>query len=253
MTVLLVGVGGDGDNLDPAPHYDEYGRYEYIPIPETWPTAEDLTYGTYELRHSTGTATDLVDRIRPGGSKGDWIQDPTAIANHPVHNDPHFKQLTFGDRRGGGGKGSQLVKHLQGQDDAILGFYNGIRDETGHLNRYLYGYFKVDEVHDLSVYSGGEYIDRLLEFPENAHSKRVQASGEPKHDDVVIVDGKEPAALLDKPIQVGERIDERPWYRVTERFASEFEVVGGRKGIGRKFPLVLDLTTAEFFDKIHTR
>lgn len=253
MTVLLVGVGADGENVDPAPHFDEQGRYEYLPIPETWPTAEEETYGSFELDHQSGRAMKLIERIRPGGKNGEWIEDPDEVAEHPVHHDPNFEALTFGDKRSGWGTGSEIVKHLRGGDDPILGFYKGIRDQSGHLNRYLYGYFTVDGVHDLTSFVGEEYRSRLLEFPDNAHTKRLRGAGEPKHDDVVIVDGKQPADLLKYPVQLGERIADPPYYETTDEFVTEFEVEGGHKAVSRKPPIKLSLSTDEFRKKIEEK
>lgn len=69
---------------------------------------------------------------------------------------------------------------------------------------------------------------------------------------MVIVEGLTPSAKLNKPVKISERIDQAPWYRVTEEFADEYNVEGGQKGIGRKFPLVLKLNGEEFIEKIRT-
>jgi hypothetical protein len=108
----------------------------------------------------------------------------------------------------------------------------------------------VEAVHDLSNLEGQEYHEALQEFPENAHTKRLAAAGTPKHDDVVIVEGRTPSAKLNQPVKISERIDQAPWYRVTEKFADEYNIEGGQKGIGRKFPLVLDLDAEEFIEKV---
>lgn len=149
--------------------------------------------------------------------------------------------MTFGDRRGR--TGATLVKHL-GNDaqDHILGFYTGaIAPDDPNLDWYLYGYMAVKEVHDLSDLQGQEYHDVLSQFPENAHRKRLFAVGEPKHDDLVIVEGKAPAEKLSYPIMV------------SDRFSREFAVRGGQNGIGRKSPLILDLTVPEFLEKVKRR
>lgn len=250
MTVILVGVGADTEHVRPALELTSDGHFDYIPIPESYPTNEGETFGTWDLSHRGGTAADYVEAIRPKGENGEWDRDPEAIATHPVHHDPNFEAMTFGDRRGGGGKGATLVNNLKPND--ILGFYTGMREgpNDDNLNRYLYGYMTVNEVRDLSVLEGEEYHDGLREFPENAHTKRLEGAGAPKHEDVVIIDGKEPTTKLDDPVKVGERIEKRPWYQVTEKFASQFAVRGGQKGIGRKFPLLLDLTDDEFLAEI---
>jgi len=45
-------------------------------------------------------------------------------------------------------------------------------------------------------------------------------------------------------------MDQPPWYQVNNTFADEFNVKGGQKAIGRKFPLVLDMDRDSFIDKI---
>lgn len=253
MTVLLVGVGADTDHIQPALQLDESSRFEYIPIPETESTSETTTYGNWPLDHQNGDATKLVESIRPEGENGDWIHDEAAVASWPVHHDPNFEALTFGDRRGGGGKGTSLVKHLDSGD--ILGFYTGIKHEPedDEFHRYLYGYMTVNEVHDLSMVEGAAYHEQLRRFPENAHTKRLEGGGAPKHNDVVIVDGMDPAEKLTYPIKMSERLDKSPWYKITDEFASHFAVESGLKGICRKFPVRMDLEGEEFIRKIRAR
>lgn len=254
MTVVLIGVGADTEHLRPALELTEDGRFDYIPIPESYPTTEQMTYGNRPLDYRDGFACEFVNRIRPKGKGDEWIGNDAAIESHPVHHDPNFEAMTFGDRKGGGGKGSTLTKHLgESGGKAILGFYTGMKTgpDDPNLNRHLYGYMRVEQVHDLSQFDGVEYHEALRRFPENAHTKRLEEAGEPKHDDVVIVEGKAPSVKLDSPIKLSERIDSRPWYQVSERFADEFSVQGGQKGIGRKFPLILNLEKEEFIEKVN--
>lgn len=252
MTVLLVGVGADTEHVLPPMELTREGLFDYIPIPESYPTTENQTYGTWELEHRSCVAADFVESIRPNGKGGKWINKSEAIASHPVHHDPNFEAMTFGDRRGGGGKGATIANTLKSND--VLGFYTGMREgpDDNNLNRYLYGYMTVNKVRDLSELEGEAYYDGLQEFPENAHTKRLEEAGNPKHDDLVIVDGKAPTRKLEVPLKIGERIERRPWYQVTREFASEFSVRGGQKGIGRKFPLILDIDVNEFLEKIGT-
>lgn len=249
---MLIGVGADTDHVEPPLELTSEGRFDYIPIPESYPTTETMTFGNWELTHRGCTAAEYVEGIRPKGEDGEWIRNPEDISSHPVHHDPNFEAMTFGDRRGGGGKGATIADNLE-QDD-ILGFYTGMREGPvdDNLNRYLYGFMTVNAVHDLSELKSETYHDGLREFPNNAHTKRLEEAGVPKHDDLVIVDGKHPTSKLDVPLKIGERIDKRPWYQVTGEFASEFNVQGGQKGIGRKFPLILELEPDDFLQKINS-
>ena len=253
MTVVLVGVGADSEHLRPKLQLTEEGYFDYIPIPESYSTTETLTYGTLDLDHRDGTAGDYVTAISPKGEDSDWIDNPTEIESYPVHHDPNFEAMTFGDRRGGGGKGGTLVGNFGSYDETdVLGFYTGLKEgaSDSNLNRFLYGYMTVEAVHDLSSLDGEKYHNALREFPENAHTKRLEAAETPKHNGIVIVEGRSPSKKLDQPVRISERIDQAPWYRVTREFADEYNVEGDQKGIGRKFPLVLNLDGEEFIDKI---
>lgn len=249
MTVVLVGVGSDSEHARPPPRLNEDGSYEYIPIPETWLTTEDRTYGTLELQHRDRYAIDVIDRIRPFGGDGDWITDPDIIKDHPLHFDPDFEALTYGDRAGGGGTGGTLRRELGPGD--VLGFYTGLEDDAGHLHRYIYGYFTVTEVADLSGLEGRMFRERLRGFPENAHAKRLAGAGRTKNDDLVIVDGKPPGEQLAYPLKMSEQREDRPpTYQLTESFAESFRVDGGVKALDRKPALTCDLSPDEFVDKI---
>lgn len=252
MTVVLVGVGADSDHVQPKLKLTEDGAFDYIPIPESYPTEESMTYGDWPLKRHGGTAADFVEALSPRGADSEWIRNEEAIRSHPVHHDPNFEAMSFGDRRGGGGTGTTLTNHLgNDSEEDILGFYTGaVAPDDPNLNRYLYGFMTVEEIHDISGLAGQEYRDALRQFPENAHAKRLFAADEPKHDDLVIVEGTAPAEKLSYPIKVSKRIKDPPWYRVSERFARDFNVRGGMKGIGRKFPLVLDITASEFVEKV---
>lgn len=252
MTVVLVGVGSDSEHARPAPQLGVDGSYEYIPIPETWLTTEDRAYGTLPLDHQEGHAIDVIERIRPFGSDDDWITDPDIIRDYPLHYDPDFEALTYGDRRGGGGKGGTLRRELEPGN--ILGFYTGLQGPDGHLHRYIYGYFTVSEVADLSQYEDKEYRDRLREYPDNAHAKRLAGAGRPKHDDLVIVDGEPLGERLGYPYQISERREQRPpTYQLTDKFASEFAVDGGVKALDRKPALICDISPSEFVDRVGDR
>lgn len=254
MTIVLVGVGADTEHLRPALRLTDDGHFDYIPIPESYPTSEKVTYGNWELQHRGGVASEFIERIRPEGEDGEWTEDKSKIQTHPVHHDPNFGAMTFGDRRGQGGKGATLVNHLDsGSENDVLGFYTGVKEcsDDQHLNRFLYGFMAVEEVHDLSSYDGEDYRDALLQFPENAHAKRLEEAGNPKHDDLVIVEGRSPSRILETPIKISERIDRPPWYQVSQWFSNTFNVTGGQKGIGRKFPLVLDFEQEAFIERVN--
>lgn len=268
-TVLLVGVGADSSNVRPVPNLVDSDRYDYIPIPETWLTAGQYTYGEFALDQGEENivAADKIDRIRPFDSDGDWITDSEVIRQHPVHHDPNFEDFSYGDKRDGDGS---ALAELESGD--VLGFYTGIDD--GHRkHRYIWGYFTVDEVADLEGLDSAAYRDRLRDFPENAHAKRLLGAGKAKHEgpggkSLVIVDGRNPGEKLNHPIKISTTIDNSQYpdddipgntYWLSEKFISEFEydlnrhslnTQTGLAGVDRKHALWLNLGVEEFENQI---
>lgn len=268
--ILLVGVGADSSNVDPVPDLKDSPRYDYIPIPETWLTADQYSYGEFELGEEddeSRVAADKIDRIKPFDSDGDWITDSETIRNHPVHYDPNFENFSYGDKRDG--DGSKLAELTPGDG---LGFYTGIDDgDTKH--RYIWGFFTVREVADLEGLDTGEYRDRLRDFPENAHTKRLLGAGKAKHEgpdgkSLVIVDGEKPGKKLERPIKISTTVDKSQYpdddkpgntYWLSEDFISDFNYdlsehnlndQTGLAGVDRKHALWLDLEADEFRDRL---
>lgn len=261
MSITLIGVGADGDHVKPVPSITEDGKYEYIPIPDTCEdTAEEYTYGNFPLKTQDGTAIDIVEKIAPYGD-GNWITDKDVIRDYPVHHDPNFEELTFGDKRGKGGTGGTLASLSPGDG---IGFYTGLNDGDGK-NRYLYGFFTVSEVVDLEGLQKEDYRDRLRQYPDNAHAKRLIGNGEAKHEggedgcSLVIVDGEEPGGLLNDPVKMTSMLPRQEYgntYWLTKRFIEEFDVQGnlndktGRYGVDIKNAIDLDMSIDIFQKKV---
>ncbi|MFC7138552.1 hypothetical protein ACFQMA_01725 [Halosimplex aquaticum] len=232
MTVVLCGVGADTGNVRPVPAVDPAGRFEYVPIPEKGATSETATYGTLDCRHRDGSLADLLDGVRPA-SDGDWLTDPEAIRDRPVHRDPNFEALTYGEHRPG------YVAKLRDLDpgDAVA-FYGGFPGpETDYKHRYLFGYFTVAEspVVVEPEMDPGEKAALLDDHPENAHAKRFAEHGDLyRHDadfterprPVVIVPGREPGGLLDRAIRLSDRRT-GPNYYMDEAVAEVLEPRSG--------------------------
>jgi len=266
--ILLAGVGADSSNVEPVPDLKDSNTYDYIPIPETWLTANQYSYGEFELRESDSesrVAADKIDRIKPFDRDGDWITDRETIRNHPVHHDPNFESYSYGDKHEG--DGSKLTELNPGDG---LGFYTGI-DDGDAKHRYIWGFFTVREVADLSGLNTDEYRDRLRDFPENAHTKRLLGAGKAKHEgpggkSLVIVDGTDPGKKLEHPIKISTTVDKSQYpddnqpgntYWLSEEFISEFNYdlskhnlndQTGLAGVDRKHALWLDLGVEEFVE-----
>lgn len=193
MTVVLAGVAADGINTDPIPDRRPDGRFEYVPIPEpVTDTTESLTYGTARLRHAESSLADVINWIRPG-RHDDRVSTPDAISAHPLHHDPNFAALTYGES---GSRPDYIGKLRRLESGDVLGFYAGLRAGE-RVHRYLIGCFTVAEV--VTVTPSTSTADRAATFadhPENAHAKRYFGSPSAVHDTVAMVRGRPPGGLL---------------------------------------------------------
>lgn len=211
MTVVLCGVAADTGNVDPVPAVGPDGRFEYVPIPEKGPTMETATYGTIARRHGEGVLADDIDRVRPN-SEGEWCEGRQALYDQPVHHDPNFAALTYGEHR------PAYVARLSRLErgDAVA-FYAGMPTrDAPEKHRYLIGWFTVDET-PIVLEQDADHARKAAVFdahPENAHAKRFAAYGDCYYHDpafsgraksVVVVPGRTPGGLLDRAIRLSDR------------------------------------------------
>ena len=238
MAVVLLGVGADGGNVQPPPRILNDRTFEYIPIPEkASKTTETRTYGSMTQRHGEGTLADLVDGIRPN-QDAEWIKDQSVIENHPVHYDPNFTDLTYGE----GGKDANINSIASLGEGDILAFYTGF-NTRGNMHRYLFGYFTLNRdpviIEKDTPASDVELI--LGAHPANAHWKRFkgndglyafdpdQPSGASR---VALVDGCEPGGLLDRAVQLSNPEDTGNFYlqeTLKQALHAESDYLGGFK------------------------
>lgn len=233
MTVLLVGVGADGENAEPHPPVNSEGEFEYIPIPEKYreKTDETTTFGTWSLRYRAGTAADYLNYIDPAGDS-DRRQTGESLRNWPVHHDPNFEALTYGESDGRPKYLKELRKLTEGD---VLAFYTGlISDESRYVNRYIIGYFTVERVIDFQNLPPEEFGGKtafgelsskqqtalINEHPENAHAKRFRATGD-INEGMVIVSGKPPGGLLDFAYCISEY--RSGGHRLTDELEDRFD------------------------------
>jgi hypothetical protein len=234
MTVALLGIGADTTNAAPTPPVFPDGTFEYIPIPEARGpdgTTESQTYGTTPLRHGDGTLADYLDTITPRPGDGPTLTGAD-LANWPLHYDPNFEALTYGETTSRPAY-TAILRRLEPGD--VVAFYTGLQAPDGdRRHRYVIGYFTVAEIVDCQALDSGgspasftdlSTADReslLAEHPDNAHVKRFQATGEIHDGDgLVIVDGREPASLLDEAVRISERHDSGHYY-LTDDFQDRF-------------------------------
>ncbi|WP_222918821.1 hypothetical protein [Natrinema sp. SYSU A 869] len=232
MTVVLAGVGADSTNVGAlAPLYDD-GRFEYVPIPEkTRETTESETLGSWELRAGDGIAADLTTRITPQPvHDGTESVTDEALESWPLHRDPNFEGLTYGEHRTSG-----YVSRLQALEPGdVVGFYAGLRRPDGdRAHRYLIGYFTVDDVAVVGPETPPTEREAILEaHPANAHAKRARDGDLYLEKQVVIVDGREPGGLFKRdPIRISDYYvregNERAQYYLRDEIASEWDVQAG--------------------------
>lgn len=272
MTVALLGIGADSTNASPTPPVDEDGRFEYIPIPESQGpagTTEPRTYGTTTLRHRAGTLADYLDTITPVWD-GDETRSGDSLADWPLHHDPNFDALTYGETNSRGAY-TTLLRGLESGD--VVAFYTGLqRDSTGPRHRYLIGYFTVNEILDCRrIEHDGRFVpfsdlpptrrEALLErHRHNAHVKRYEATGSfaAADDGLVIVDGREPGGLLDRAIRISEQHAGGHYY-LTDALEDRFRPASGgnpdRNAYlgGIKNAHALDVDRVEFVEFVETQ
>jgi hypothetical protein len=202
--IVLSGVGADTTNASPVPRVYEDGGFDYVPIPETArdKTTEKRTYADVPTRE--GTAAEYLDAVYPGG--GEKAVRGDALASFPLHYDPNFEALTYGERRPAY---VERLRRLKEGDGTV--FYTGLRsgDEEG-LHRYAFGYLVVEEVVYFDELNGKEAKRRIREYPENAHAKRFEATGN-VDGNLVIVEGKE-GGLFDRAFRISQRTQSGHYY-----------------------------------------
>ena len=202
--IVLSGIAADTTNASPTPRLYEDGSFDYIPIPETArdETAETRTYADFSTRN--GKAADYLDRIYPGG--GDEAIKSDALSDFPVHHDPNFEALTYGECR------PAYVKRLRRLEEGdAVAFYTGLRDkESDALHRYVIGYFVVDNVVYFEDFDDETVLRRIRDHPENAHAKRFEATGR-VDENLVIVEGKD-GGLLDTAFRISQRTPSGHYY-----------------------------------------
>lgn len=233
MSLVLVGVAADSDNTSNCPPIFNDGTFEYIPIPEENETTETATYRSegfdeylsYVVHHDE--KTDAFDEI-------------------PIHHDPNFESLTFGD------PGKSRSKLLGLSENDVLGFYSGLTPpgQSRPKHRYLIGYFVVDRVVDFNSLDESEVKSEVEQNRNNAHIKRYLTSHDPRHlSDLVIVQGKQPGGQLDKAIKLSGGQPSEPNYYFREKWSEAWEpsteYLGGIKPV-----ITADITKTQFLNSI---
>ena len=225
MTLVLSGIGCDTTNVGRVAPYDD-GAFEYIPIPEKTRSTDELhTFGSWQLRHRDGVAADLISTITPDPAQGVSHSDEATIRSWPLHRDPNFEALTYGEHD----RGSYVDRLLSLSAGDIVGFYAGL-DDGERVHRYLIGYFTVNEVVHLPPGTPREQVAEAFQTqPENAHAKRA-VGGYRAYD---IADG-----------------NERPQYYLADEARERFSIVEGRANMQFKPAYLSTFSGDEFVEEV---
>ncbi len=254
MTVVLAGVGADTTNVGAlAPLYED-GRFEYVPIPEkTAETSETATLGNWSFSHRPGCAADLTTSITPQPvHEEESSLTGSALEGWPLHHDPNFEALTYGEHRTSG-----YVSRLSALEPGdVVGFYAGLRrenDPDNRAHRYLIGYLTVDRVDCITPEMDRETAAAVFAaHPDNAHTKRAR-DGRPylEEKSIVLIDGKQPGGLFERdPIRLSDYFvkpgNERAQYYLREDLLERWNVTAGGRNMMYKPAYRCDLKGSAF-------
>lgn len=279
MTVVLIGVGADQTNSSPYPQIYDDGSFEYVPIPEGYESTESKTYGSiartptdrrlHRARGEGDTLADILTEIKPREAQGKRLNGE-AISRCPIHHDPNFSELTYGEVK----TANKNQLHRLGHGD-IVAFYTGLtRQDSDTPHRYIIGYFTVDEITDFATLLGknsptddqGRVVvsdlspeqraaveAKLDDYAENAHVKRYQANGT-IHPNLLIVDGTKPGGLLERAYSISQTVPGGHAFseEAEETLRVESTSSGRKTGFlgGFKKAHRLNLTSSEFIDVV---
>jgi hypothetical protein len=177
-----------------APVDPSSGRFVYVPIPEKQDPLRNLVRRYDEVlpalksfSDDLNLSSDLIPRF------------PHKLLGCPMHLDPDFEHLSYGDN--GANRGAKLRDF---ERDDLLAFYAGLRPVGDH-KRLLYaiiGLFVVKEVVE------AKHVPQER-WHENAHTRKIKI-GEP---DIIVRGQKSKSGRLERVIPIGEWRNRA--YRVT--------------------------------------
>lgn len=142
MRAILIRVGADGTNDGGgwnAPVHRESGRFVYIPI-----TEDSVSFLPGCERRFDEVADPLMGFLSDHGEPNwEWRRRIDAKLGQPMHLDPDYEHLTYGDN--GAKRGSTLRSF---RPDDLIVFYSGLRaiPAADSLVYALVGLYVIDEV-----------------------------------------------------------------------------------------------------------
>ncbi len=185
MKALLVRVGIDQAYGGWNAPVDADGRFVYVPIPERPGTR---FHPGLERRYN-----EVLPALARFGRDRELVDPrlPPALFDHPMHLDPDFDSLTYGDV--GGRRGAGMVDMTAGD---VLAFYAGLRPVRRCEHTLVYAL--------IGLYVVREVVP-AVEVPrdrcgENAHTRRAG----PGETDIVVRAEPGVSGRFDRCVPIGE-------------------------------------------------
>ncbi len=188
MKALLVRIGVDQAYGRWNAPVDASGRFVFVPIPEKLATAFHPDLGRSYTEVLPALNAFCADHGRELCSD---LRFPRRLLDHPMHLDPDFERLTYGDE--GGRRGAGMVGMTTGD---LLVFYGGLRPVHACEHKLIYalvGLYVVDEVLPVQAVTAERW-------GENAHTRKVKWGGT----DIVVRAKPGVSGRLDRCIPIGE-------------------------------------------------
>ena len=125
MKAILIRIGIDHEYGEwNAPVHAISGRFVYVPIPERQKPLKYLVRSYDEIAPPLSSFSEDLHKT---------VKLPVKLVGHPMHLDPDFEHLTYGDN---GSKRGAKLKKFDGGD--LLAFYAGLRPTGSGDKRLLY-------------------------------------------------------------------------------------------------------------------
>jgi len=158
-----------------GPYDPQSGEFVYVPIPENPSRLHP---------HLTRKYEEMSPFLQEVG-----LSLPKHLKSNPMHLDPDFEMLTYGDTH----PRSVPLKNMRKNDFIV--FYAGLRSLDSNYNQLVYAL--------IGFYWANEVI-RAVDVPEtrwheNAHTRRVASNS-----DIIIRAAKEGSGRLTKAVPIGE-------------------------------------------------
>lgn len=188
MKALLVRIGVDQAYGGWNAPVDADGRFVYVPIPEKRGT---LFHPGLERRF--GEVLPALDRFCAEHAcdlYGD-LRFPRELFEHPMHLDPDFECLTYGDE--GGRRGAGMVNMVMGD---LLVFYGGLRPVHRCEHRLIYALMGMYVVQDVLPVSDVPQ----QRWYENAHVRKAKRG----QTDIVVRAKCGVSGRFDRCVPIGE-------------------------------------------------